>query len=779
MRFSFFRSPLPFFFFFSLVPLSPFLALFHPIHPPPPTPAAAATRASSSFPLPPRRPPLRRLPRHPSSSLRQFFIFLPLPSSPRSLSHSFIPFPSYPHPPPRPCIHLSTMAALSSSAHPAEALLSRARQLSSSAYHRSRTATPPPSAPTAFAEGEEFNLSISRPASPSLPSATIASFTLHEHHRNSFNGHLREHSRKRSTPHMRSSSSSIGRPLSNTVSANSSVDNLTKADVADLSGENAVKPLSTERPSHILSFDNNACTHVPHGPGVCPTSRHSLTITAQPGDISLYSHSCVATSSHLHPVDAHRRHRSENSGRGGLVLDLLEALRHSDSDSARLTSAPPIESAPSPISQSGDAPTTIHTPSPHRIVQQRTRADSTPVPSSLAIASLVENTTTDDAAALSPRDAPTSPMSLTSAGLSIAATAAAEPGLKHDLNAPTLPESSVDHVPNGSSDQQAKDDTLPSSPTQATTTTADVTTPPTTSTNTVTHKRSRRSSKLFGKFVPKFLQTSLGPSNSVSQPPQSAHPTSSSPSPLSTLGRLGRSASFAGGSSSSLLSTRSVAKPDPVIEEDEEDSNKERAGLSDVAATSETASSETAPSGDDTLVQTGSPDISNVDSGCDQTLESDRQEEAAEDDADGYQYNIVKETDDYHSPYIIDENCDDDFFLNSVLRKKSQPSSPSMLSTAWSSSPSLERMPSLTFSTISTTSSHSSLTSSTSSPTTPTHSSSTVFGASAPRSYPLPVMIQPGLDEKRSRLTDAVREWRRSTNASAGSVHSSYSGFAM
>jgi hypothetical protein len=211
-----------------------------------------------------------------------------------------------------------------------------------------------------------------------------------------------------------------------------------------------------------------------------------------------------------------------------------------------------------------------------------------------------------------------------------------------------------------------------------------------------------------------------------------------------------------------------------VIEEDEEDSNKERAGLSIVAATSETASSD-----DDTLVKPGSPDIPNVDSGCDQTSESVRQEEAADEDADGYQYNIVKETDDYHSPYIIDENCDDDFFLNSVLRKKSQPSSPTMLSIAWSSSLSLERMPSLTFSTNSAASSHSSLTSSTPSPTTPTHSFPTAIGASAPRSYALSVMIQPGLDEKRSRLTDAVREWRRSTNASAGSVHSSYSGFAM
>ncbi|KAG0245678.1 hypothetical protein BGX31_006674 [Mortierella sp. GBA43] len=160
-------------------------------------------------------------------------------------------------------------------------------------------------------------------------------------------------------------------------------------------------------------------------------------------------------------------------------------------------------------------------------------------------------------------------------------------------------------------------------------------------------------------------------------------------------------------------------RPEPVLEVDEEDCNKERAGLSLVA-------SNEALSSNDQLAKSESSSIS-------QDLESEHNEteaemgtgagaeaeagakveteaEADEDDEDARQYNVIKDTEEYSSPYIIDENCDDDFFLNSVLRKN-RPQSPPMLTTA-------------------------------------------------------------GLDEKRSRLTNAVREWRRSTNASSGSVHS-------
>ena len=135
------------------------------------------------------------------------------------------------------------------------------------------------------------------------------------------------------------------------------------------------------------------------------------------------------------------------------------------------------------------------------------------------------------------------------------------------------------------------------------------------------------------------------------------------------------------------------------------------------------------------------------------------------------------------SPYTIDENCDDDFFLNSVLRKKSRPQSPPMLSTgsgAWSAG----RTPSLT---------NSSSSSGSPSPTSPMAPmfayASTPLSASPVQyqhyqqqqyqqqqpsrssTYPQS-QIHPGMDEKRSRLRDAVGEWRRSANASSGSMHS-------
>ncbi|KAF8934200.1 hypothetical protein BGZ58_005856 [Dissophora ornata] len=126
------------------------------------------------------------------------------------------------------------------------------------------------------------------------------------------------------------------------------------------------------------------------------------------------------------------------------------------------------------------------------------------------------------------------------------------------------------------------------------------------------------------------------------------------------------------------------------------------------------------------------------------------------------------------SPYIIDESCDDDFFLNSVLRKKSKPQPLSLVSTStgagarlgaggWPSS--AGRTPSLTNS-IFTSSSQTS--SATPSPTTPMFASSHSqnHGSSAP------IMIHAGLDEKRTRLSDAVKEWRRSTNMSSGYIDS-------
>jgi len=174
------------------------------------------------------------------------------------------------------------------------------------------------------------------------------------------------------------------------------------------------------------------------------------------------------------------------------------------------------------------------------------------------------------------------------------------------------------------------------------------------------------------------------------------------------------------------------------------------------------------------------------------------------------------------SPYIIDENCDDDFFLNSVLRKKSvsqvqqtesnrpQPlqqqhlryqspqrysSSPSIMSSSHPSEMTLSSVRSSTPTLSGWSSSHSSSSqASTPSPTSPltlngqvypfptmmkvhTQKSATMNVSAGTgtkhqtmhmhyRTNPLPAPIMVGHDEKRSRLRDAVGEWRRATNAS-------------
>ncbi|KAG0060653.1 hypothetical protein BGZ89_012085 [Linnemannia elongata] len=155
------------------------------------------------------------------------------------------------------------------------------------------------------------------------------------------------------------------------------------------------------------------------------------------------------------------------------------------------------------------------------------------------------------------------------------------------------------------------------------------------------------------------------------------------------------------------------------------------------------------------------------------------------------------------SPYIIDEDCDDDFFLNSVLRKKSNPSmttdysehqqqrgfTPVMMSSYPSGTTMSSIHSSVTTPSLSGWSSTSSQ-ASTPSPTSPLLLNGQVypFPVAAPppaatsamgvksssnttmhlhyRSNPLPPPVKLGLDEKRSRLRDAVGEWRRSANIS-------------
>jgi hypothetical protein len=138
------------------------------------------------------------------------------------------------------------------------------------------------------------------------------------------------------------------------------------------------------------------------------------------------------------------------------------------------------------------------------------------------------------------------------------------------------------------------------------------------------------------------------------------------------------------------------------------------------------------------------------------------------------------------SPYVIDENCDDIFFLNSVLRKKTPPTSTSsvtdssLLSSSYTSSWTMNSNSMNSRASTPSVSGCSSASSqaSTPSPTSPSQLDDQVYpfppGHSLKstmhmhyRSSPLPTNIQDGLDEKRTRLRDAVSEWRRSANASS------------
>ncbi|KAF9424675.1 hypothetical protein BGZ94_007979 [Podila epigama] len=154
---------------------------------------------------------------------------------------------------------------------------------------------------------------------------------------------------------------------------------------------------------------------------------------------------------------------------------------------------------------------------------------------------------------------------------------------------------------------------------------------------------------------------------------------------------------------------------------------------------------------------------------------------------------FVESIDPPPSPYIIDDNCEDDFFLNSVLRRKSTSSNSSYTPSFTSAVPadavmSCSYPSNATISTVNSAATTPSLSgwssnssqASTPSPTSPSLANGQVypFPETKPnmaikespyqyRSNPLPEPIIPYVDEKRSRLRAAVGEWRRAASQSA------------
>ncbi|KAG0316537.1 hypothetical protein BGZ99_006841 [Dissophora globulifera] len=614
-------------------------------------------------------------------------------------------------------------------------------------------------------------------------------------------------------------------------------------------------------------------------------ARHSLTITSWSGSESPAleairegqdHHPSQSDGSAPYATDAHRRRRSDSSqlsnNRGRLVMGILEALR--DNDDA--PSDKKISAGPSSFTTPG--PSVTVSAHPH-VPLKDTQADSIakPRPASMATPTQWANASP----ALESAHGSELQMGITHSGTTaisaatpvtiptIATTAYAPGGSpiarRRDPDAPAPPPKPTPVANGGNLRRTSRSESVYSQDnmdlssstsdngsifssssrrTSLVPATPIISSPSSVTAAANTTKGARRPSKLFGKLVPKFLQTSHSSSTAPApssttgtSPPRSSHATAPSSHSTTLIAHSPTLPSLPGVVNVSLDfhedwlapdSTADVADSEPVATPREPSRSQKVAAATAAAAESRNMpnrhSMPAAPSfvsqmwrlssqADDlkpalesegAVVETSEEDretvmrrpnsMIKVEVTCEveekqrpssvykievqyeeeEEKEEEEEEEEEKKDKDG------KDSDNQtHSPYIIDESCDDDFFLKSVLHKTHQSPQQRLLRTEgsgtrnWSSSsysfsstnrtPSLS--PSLTWSSSSPTSS------ATPSPTTPMFAPATAASSL--------VMIQQGLDEKRSRLSDAVKEWRRSVNLSTDSDSSMvYTGYA-
>ncbi|KAG0094503.1 hypothetical protein BGZ93_007129 [Podila epicladia] len=694
-----------------------------------------------------------------------------------------------------------TLSPLTSSA--AEALLSRARRLSSKANKKTQF-------PTSFAEGED-------PAALSTPysSATSSNSHLHQLHRNSFNTYIREQNKKRSShQHQRLSSTSTAKSIDESPSSPESpwplkplndstpsehehthtpsavvVISLSEDDDKQETGqtqedqpqqqtqqqiqteqqESGVVIIAARTDPVNTNSENNSGSSEPS------TSTCSLTVVTRPRALTLdsaqktestaantYTPSTTTTpfssttsivitdtitSTNLTtPVEKHRRHQSENGTHSGLVHGILEALRDEPESKVLLSS------------------------------NQEERKDS--------------------GGAKDDKEQPPLPIQEESTPAPAAKTAADKAPQRLSINTSTaiIPPRSSSALESGVPMAKTLTDTNNLAATSASP--SSLLSPMTPS------KKSRRSSNLLGKLVPKFLQTSFaaGSGGGSGSSPRSAHPSTSSSSssskastPLVT--RPTRSSTFSGSGSTSEAAKNTTLPALPMIPPLILENNEMEIRSPDATSPTAVAEPEAYLECLRSDSRTPTPPLSARRSSCssdvskrsnlsvvysmssvDPTESYSRIEGIAEEKTEDLAHQEKQqpkekepEQEPAHSPYTIDENCDDDFFLNSVLRRsrshqhQQQEQSPrlSSISTTWmSSTPALSGTASQSSSV-------------TGSPTSPVASPSVL--SSSPqshhfKSYSTPVAGSPivvGLDEKRSRLRDAVGEWRRATNTSS------------
>ncbi|KAG0040368.1 hypothetical protein BGZ82_003374 [Podila clonocystis] len=694
-----------------------------------------------------------------------------------------------------------TLSPLSSSA--AEALLSRARRLSSKANKKTQS-------PTSFAEGED-------PAALSTPysSATSSNSHLHQLHRNSFNTYIREQNKKRSShQHQRLSSTSTAKSTDESPSSPESpcplkpLNDSTPSEHEHTRTPSAVVVISPseddDKQEMALTLDSAQKTESTaantYTPSTTTTTFSSTTIAFE----SIVITDTATLSNLTTPVEKHRRHQSENGTHSGLVHGILEALRDSEPESkvSKGVAQGHLAETGQEITTAGSSSTLVMSskegPSEmHGSSLPDLGANAIIAPPSPNVFLSADKGAKDD------KEQPLLPVQEEAAPAPAPKTAADKAPQRLSINTSTaIPPRSSSALESGVLTAKAPTDSPNNTP-AASASSNSLLSPMTPS------KKSRRSSNLLGKLVPKFLQTSFaaGSGGGSGSSPRSAHPSTSSSSsskastPLVT--RPTRSSTFSGSGSTSDVAKKTTLPVlpmiPPLILETNEMEIRSPDAISPTVAEPEAyleclrSNSETPTPSLSARRSSCSSDVSKRSnlsmvysmSSVDPTESNSRIEGIAEERSEDLVHQEKKQPKEkekekeqeqeqgpVHSPYTIDENCDDDFFLNSVLRKSrsthqqqqhQQQQSPrlSSISTTLMSS---------THALSSTASQSSSLTGS---PTSPVASPSVL--SSSPqshhfKSYSTPVAGSPivvGLDEKRSRLRDAVGEWRRATNSSS------------
>ncbi|KAF9438925.1 hypothetical protein BGZ76_002924 [Entomortierella beljakovae] len=674
--------------------------------------------------------------------------------------------------------------------HHAEALLSRARQLSSHAYERTLV-----SPPSFFAEGEEFNLSPSTtkpPASPFLsPIVNRDSSSLHQHHRASFSEFINDHNRRRSqrlsslstaSQSALDSSNPVGSQSPSLSSVSTSFSTISDATLLMQNNNNnnknqktssqdlTVEPYKGESPSFRKHDDNKHYAHTA-SPSVC----HTMTPISHPTSSPLpsFPQTSITNSTQLlqpqpYPSEvlSHRKHRSEIIKGERHLVDFLGALRDDDKPLSSLVSQSSsiTQDTPKRASQPSRTPFTSTSTYTPQTIYTSTTAD----PKQEQLKATRKSWVT------------TIPVStITSAPIILSVSTSESQQNQYNNNA------SVDSI-------QAEQFALKSTPTSTTTSTAaatisttnskptlDPVTTRTDSTNSVgkklpiipkattslqpptAPKKEKRTSKIFGKLVPKFLHTSSSSSNSPKPSSASVGAPLETASP--TLPNLPESVIAEDDDWHNMKLSLDFKKlPNPSINSNTSELEMPISPVSPMnpgfAVSPKLSPSKLPTIMEPTDVLTESPEQVQEDgvSGFFK-VETHTSHVFVEEQVYNVDHSAFYGND--YSPYTIDED-DDDFFLNSVLRKSrplSTSTSPSITIESRSGRFS-ERTPSL-----STSFSYSSQSSSAA--PSPTASSP----PSSLRSVPI---ANYGMDEKRTRLSSAVKEWRRSTNQSTSSNYS-------